>query len=134
MREAVGFAAFVVTGGFAAAVNIATRWCFTFITSYEIAVTLAYLCGMVTAFLLMRLFVFQSNTGSARGQFVRFAMVNGVAFAQVLVVSVVLARLLFPAIGFTYQAETVAHVIGVISPIATSYVMHKRFSFRAVTT
>jgi len=52
------------------------------------------------------------------------------AFAQVWVVSVGLARVIFPAIGFSWRAETVAHVVGVLSPVVTSYVLHKRFSFR----
>jgi len=55
--------------------------------------------------------------------------VNAVAFAQVWIVSVGLAHWVFPAIGFTWRAETVAHVVGVISPVAVSYVLHKRFSF-----
>jgi putative flippase GtrA len=64
------------------------------------------------------------------GEYARFALVNAVAFAQVWLVSVGLARLVFPAIDFTWQAETVAHVIGVVSPIVTSYIGHKHFSFR----
>jgi len=64
------------------------------------------------------------------GEFIRFAIVNAVSFAQVWIVSVGLARLVFPAIGFGWQAETTAHVIGVLSPVATNYVLHERFSFR----
>jgi putative flippase GtrA len=128
------FSTFLLTGGIAAAVNIITRWLFDFVASYEISVTLAYLCGMITAFVLARLFVFSGATGSMQGQFWRFALVNAVAYLQVLVVSVGLVRLVFPAIGFTWQAETVAHIIGVVSPVVTSYVMHKRFSFRQAAT
>ena len=119
-----------MTGGIAAGVNIAARRLLEFIASYTVAIILAYLCGMATAFVLARVFVFDGAGGGVHGQFLRFALVNAVALAQVLLVSLGLARLIFPALGFVWQAETVAHVIGVISPVATSYVLHKRFSFR----
>ncbi len=45
------------------------------------------------------------------------------------IVGVGLDRFVFPAVGFTWHAETVAHVIAVASPILTSYVAHKYFSF-----
>ena len=48
-----------------------------------------------------------------------------------LVVSVGLARFIFPATGFAWHAETVAHVIGVAVPVFTSYLGHKHFSFAA---
>lgn len=99
---------------------------------YELAVAVAYLVGMATAFVLARLFVFERSGGTVGGEFTRFAMVNAVAFAQVWVVSVGLDRIVFPSIGFAWHPETIAHVVGVLSPVATSYVLHKRFSFRRV--
>ena len=131
MSEKARFALFLVTGGIAAGVNIVARTLLERLVSYEGAVGLAYLAGMVTAFVLARVFVFKPAEGDARGEFLRFTLVNGVAFVQVWVVSVGLARVVFPAVGFVWQAETVAHVIGVLSPVVTSYVLHKRFSFRA---
>jgi putative flippase GtrA len=130
LSERTQFALFLVTGGIAAAVNIVTRIALEQSVGYEVAVTLAYFVGMVTAFILAKLFVFKPAAGHAQGEFLRFTMVNGVAFAQVWIVSVGLARVIFPAVGFTWRAETVAHVIGVLSPVVTSYVLHKRFSFR----
>jgi putative flippase GtrA len=130
LSERTQFALFLATGGIAAGVNIVTRMLLENFVSYEAAVGLAYLAGMVTAFILAKVFVFKPVAGDAHGQFVRFALVNGVAFAQVWIVSVGLARIIFPAVGFTWRAETVAHVIGVLSPVVTSYVLHKRFSFR----
>jgi putative flippase GtrA len=129
MSERARFARFLVTGGIAAGVNIATRWLLDFVVVYEVAVALAYLVGMTTAFVLARLFVFEQAGGSVHGQYARFTLVNAVAFLQVWIVSVGLARLLFPAISFRWHAETVAHVIGVVIPVATSYLGHKKFSF-----
>jgi putative flippase GtrA len=130
VSETVRFATFVLTGGIAAGVNIAARWLLEFAVSFEVAIADAYLAGLVTAFLLARRFVFNAATRGAHWQFLRFAAVNIVSLAQVLLVSVGLARHVFPSIGVAWLGETMAHVIGVLTPIASSYLLHKRFSFR----
>jgi putative flippase GtrA len=130
MSEKARFATFLLTGGVAAGVNIAARWLLEFVIGFEAAVACAYLAGMVTAFLLARVFVFKQTAGAAHWQFVRFTMVNLVALAQVFLVSVGLARFVFPALAIPWLGETAAHVIGVLSPVATSYILHKHFSFR----
>jgi putative flippase GtrA len=128
--ERARFLSFIATGGIAAGANMGARLLFQMAMSYEWAVGLAYLVGMVTAFVLARVFVFEAEGGSVHGQFSRFALVNAVAFAQVWLISVGLAEYLFPAMGFAWHAETVAHGIGVASPVMTSYLLHKHFSFR----
>lgn len=123
------FFAFVLAGAFAALVNIATRVALNLVMPFEIAVVAAYFCGMTTAFLLNRKFVFSPSGRSVADEYARFFVVNLFALAQVFVISVGLARLLFPAIGFTWHAATVAHAIGVIVPVFSSYIGHKYFSF-----
>jgi putative flippase GtrA len=130
MSEGARFAKFIITGGLAAGVNVLARLLLSFMLVYEAAVAVAYLFGMTAAFLMSRAFVFERSASPTHVQYTRFAIVNAVAFAQVWLVSVGLARLLFPAIGFDWHAETVAHMIGVASPLLTSYVGHKHFSFR----
>ena len=124
------FLRFLLTSGAAAGVNITARYLLEFTVRYEVAVAIAYLFGMVTAFVLARRYVFDARHNAVGGQFVRFSGVNAIAFAQVWLISVGLARWLFPAVGFHWQAETVAHVIGVASPAVTSYFLHRHFSFR----
>jgi len=104
------------------------------ITNYSAAIVIAYLIGMTTAYVLMKLFVFEKSGRSVQHEYLRFGLVNLVALVQVWTVSVGLARLLFPWIGFNHHAETVAHVIGVLSPIASSYFMHKYFTFSSAKT
>jgi putative flippase GtrA len=130
LSEKTRFATFLLTGGIAAAANIAARWLLEFIVSFEAAVAYAFLVGLATGFLLARRLVFKATGGDAYGQFVRYSVVNLVALVQVWLISVGLARFVFPAIGVDWLGETAAHVIGVLSPVATSYVLHKRFSFR----
>ena len=130
-EERKRFALFLFAGGTAALVNILSRVAFNLLMPYEVAIVVAYLCGMTTAYLLNKRFVFASSGRGVASEYTRFALVNLAAVAQVWIVSVGLARLVFPAISFTWHAETVAHVIGVMIPVFTSYMGHKHFSFAA---
>lgn len=132
-RALVGaeFGRFLVTGGIAAGVNLVARWVLSHILVYEAAVAVAYLFGMATAYLLARAFVFVPSGRSLADEAWRFAAVNILALSQVWAVSVGLARLVFPAIGFDWYAEDLAHLIGVIVPAVTSYFGHRHFSFSA---
>jgi len=127
------FLKFALAGGIAAAVNIASRILFSHFVPYSAAIVLAYLVGMTTAFVLNRLFVFDRSGRAQHEEYLRFGLVNLVALVQVWLVSEGLVRYGFPAIGFTWRAETVAHAVGVIAPIFTSYLGHKHFSFAART-
>ncbi len=126
------FVAFVVVGGIAAVVNILTRIVFSLVVRYEIAILVAYLCGMTTAYLLNRLFVFAASGRSVGSEYLRFTLVNLVAVAQVWIVSIGLVRFIFPWIGFAWHDETVAHIVGVLVPVFTSFLGHKHFSFAAL--
>jgi putative flippase GtrA len=123
------FALFLLAGGTSAVFNVVSRVIFSQAVRYEIAVVLAYLVGMTIAYTLNKLFVFERSGRAVADEYVRFGIVNLVALAQVWVVSVGLARFLFPALGFAWHADTVAHVIGVAVPAVTSYFGHKHFSF-----
>ena len=125
------FALFVLAGGAAALINILSRIALNWIMPYEVAIVVAYLCGMTAAYLFNKHFVFAASGRGVASEYVRFALVNLVAIAQVWVVSVGLARFIFPAVGFVWHADTVAHVVGVAVPVFTSYVGHKHFSFAA---
>lgn len=123
------FVLFVLAGGAAALVNILSRILLNLVMPYEVAIVVAYTCGMTTAYVLNKLFVFASSGRGITGEYLRFALVNLAAVAQVWIVSVGLARMFFPAVGFAWHADTVAHVVGVTLPVFTSYLGHKHFSF-----
>ena len=123
------FGRFLLTGGVAAGVNVASRWLLSQAMVYELAVAMAYLVGMATAYLLSRAFVFARSGRRMADEAVRFTMVNAVALVQVWAVSVGLARFGFPAIGFEWHADDIAHLIGVLIPAVTSYFGHRHFSF-----
>lgn len=124
------FLRFLAAGGIAAAANYGSRFAFSLAFSYPVAIVLAYLVGMTVAFLLMRQYVFDAAQGHARHQVPRFVFVNVLAVLQTLAVSLVLARWALPALGVERRAEAIAHLVGVLVPVVTSYVGHKRLTFR----
>jgi putative flippase GtrA len=99
------------------------------VTSFSMAIVVAYVFGMTTAYILMKMFVFDASGRGVGQEYLRFGLVNAFALGQVWAVSMLLAKYAFPALGYALYAETTAHVIGVLSPIATSYFMHKYFTF-----
>ena len=131
-KQLAQFVLFAVAGGTAALVNILARIGFNLVTPFEVAVVLAYTVAMTVAFMLNRHYVFKASDGELPLQYFRFFVVNLIALAQVFTVSVLLARVIFPWIAFTWKAETVAHVLGVLSPIFTSYTLHKSYTFHSI--
>ena len=126
------FLRFVVVGGLAAVVNLVSRYFFSSFVTYEWAVALAFPCGLLTAFILSRSMVFEPSGRGVRYEFGWFLAINLAALVQVWGISVGLVRWGFPAIGFEWHPEEVAHLIGVGTPMITSYLGHKYLTFRAV--
>lgn len=125
------FFKFVLAGGFAALVNVVCRYLLNLYMSYEIAIVIAYLIAMTVAYILSRRYVFEKTPDGVVRESMKFALVNAVAIVLVWITSVGLARLIFPAIGFTWYADDIAHMIGVMVPAISSYVGHKYFTFKA---
>lgn len=124
------FLLFLVAGGTAAGVNFGSRILYNIWVSYSTAIIFAYLTGMVTAFVLARLFVFRATTQPLQRAALMFSVVNIAAVAQTWAISMGLAYYLLPAVGVTDFAPEIAHAVGVAVPAFTSYLGHKRFSFR----
>jgi putative flippase GtrA len=76
------FLAFLITGGLAAAVNFGSRILYNQWVEFSSAVILAYLTGMITAFLLARTFVFTDGSQSVKRSATFFVLVNAVAVLQ----------------------------------------------------
>lgn len=124
------FLLFLLTGGMAAAVNFGSRILFSVWLSFSTAVILAYLTGMVTAFVLARLFVFKQSSQSVQRSAFFFVLVNVIAVAQTWAISMGLAYYGLPALGVTRWVTEIAHAMGVVVPVFTSYLGHKHWSFR----
>ena len=124
------FLRFLVAGGIAAVSNYGSRFIYNQWTSYEIAIILAYLTGMIVAFVLMRGHVFNANKKALAPQLVNFVLINVLAVLQTLLISVILAYWVLPAMGLTEHAEALAHLVGVLVPVVTSYIGHKYLTFK----
>jgi putative flippase GtrA len=124
------FGFFLLTGGTAAAVNFASRIFYNQWLDYSTSVIVAYLTGMVTAFVLARLFVFKESNQKWHRSAVAFTLVNVAAVAQTWVISMGLAYYVLPEVGVTRFVPEIAHAAGVVFPVFTSYLGHKHWSFR----
>lgn len=124
------FLVFLVAGGLAAAVNFGSRILFSQWMGYSAAIMLAYLVGMTTAFILARQFVFKDGSTALHHSAMYFVLVNAVAVLQTWAVSLGLATYALPALGVTRFVPEIAHAVGVVVPVFTSYLGHKHLSFR----
>ena len=121
---------FLLVGGFAASVNFGSRILYNHWISFSASVVAAYLTGMITAFLLSRLFVFTQSTQAVHHSILYFVLVNLVAILQTLAISLFLAYYALPALGLTHFVKEISHAVGVIVPVFTSYLGHKHLSFK----
>jgi len=124
------FTLFLLSGGIAAAMNWGSRFLFSRFMPFEAAVVAAFMVGLLTGFVLMRAFVFDAAHRPVLGQAGRYILVNAAALAQTLIVSVLLARWVLPAMGVHEQAEAIGHLVGVLFPVVTSYFAHRMYTFR----
>ena len=120
----------MLTGGLAALVNFLSRIFYNQWVSFQWAVILAYVTGMIAAFVLAKAFVFKASAQPLRRSVGFFVLVNLVAVIQTWLVSVGLASYLFPALNFHHHTYELAHAVGVVIPVFTSYLGHKTLSFR----
>ncbi len=123
------FVRFVAAAGLSVPVNLGARILFSRQLPYEVAIVLSHACGMVTAYVLTRLFVFARSGRSTASELGRFALVNVVSATQTWLVAVGLVRIAFPAIGFETQPELVAHVVALGLASVTSFYAHRLYSF-----
>jgi len=124
------FIVFLITGGTAALVNFGSRFVYNQWVSFSTAVILAYITGMITAFVLAKVFVFKESQQSIHHSAIFFCLVNLVAVLQTWLISMGLAYYLLPYLGVSIFVEEIAHAVGIAVPVFTSYIGHKRWSFR----
>jgi putative flippase GtrA len=124
------FALFLLSGGIAAALNWGSRFLFSLWMPFEWAVVCAFGVGLASGFILMRTIAFEGRDKPALPQAGRYALVNAAALAQTWLVSVLLARWALPAAGVTTHAEAIGHLVGVLVPVFTSYIAHRKYTFR----
>ena len=123
------FLKFLVAAGLSVPVNLGSRVLLSRIMPYEAAIVVSHLCGMLTAFLLTRSFVFERSGRRMSNELARFTIVNVISLIVTWVVAVGLLRLVFPRVGFDTHPGLVAHIAGLALASLTSFYGHRRYSF-----
>jgi putative flippase GtrA len=124
------FLHFIMLGGVAAGVNWTSRFAWQWIMPFEWALIPAYCTGMVTAFILFSVYVFPGSSRSYREQILFFVATNAVSASIMAIVTLFLAKILFPALGLTWHAEPIAHALGIASQTIPSFLGHKYVTWR----
>tara|TARA_Y100001968_G_C19282721_1_gene680068 strand:- start:605 stop:1027 length:423 start_codon:yes stop_codon:yes gene_type:complete len=124
------FLLFVLTGGCAAIVNIISRVGLSLFLKFELAILIAYGIGMITAYLLAQKYVFLTPQRSHKRSFAAFALVNLFAVIQTWLVSIGIRIWLLEMFNAIALVDLIAHSIGVVIPVFTSFYGHKYISFR----
>jgi putative flippase GtrA len=120
---------FFIAGGAAASANIVSRVLLSSYFSYKISIFISFIIGLTVAFFLMKRFVFASGDALLSVQIKRFTIVNLVTLLCTILISVNLNNFLLLYLTNKNITEAIAHFIGVIFPIFTSYFVHKFFTF-----
>jgi putative flippase GtrA len=124
------FFSFLFVGGIAAVINFFSRILYNHFVGFPSAVAIAYLTGMSTAFVLAKIFVFQTSSHSTFRSAVFFSIVNFFSFAQTWIVSMLLVYRIFPELGVVAHAKEIATFIGIVFPVFGSFIAHKYISFK----
>lgn len=121
---------FLLNGGIAAGLNWGSRFLFSEIFNFEVAVVFAFLVGLMSGFVLMRVFVFDGVNKPIMHQAGKYVAVNLFALLQTLLISLLFARWVLPLVGIIDHTEALGHLVGVLVPVFTSYFGHKFLTFR----
>ena len=124
------FVRFLACGGFAAAVNWASRFAWNLIMPFSLAVLAAYVTGMVVAFILFREFVFERSSTDTSEQVRNFVIVNIVGMVATWALANLLVYWALPAAGVTRHVEAIGHGIAIFAPVVTSWFGHRFLTFR----
>lgn len=127
--ERVRFILFVIAAGLSVPVNLLSRVGFSFVVPFSVAIVLSQICGVIVAYTLTKVFVFEPSRRDVHREFSRFVLVNLISLAQTWLVAVGLVDIVFPALKMAFYPEFVGHFIGLATTSVTSFILHKRFSF-----
>mgnify|MGYP000539474371 CR=1 FL=1 len=124
------FFSFIFAGGIAALANFLSRIFLNNFFSFSISIFIAYCNAMLIAYFLMKLFVFKSSNTTYFKSSLYFIIINLLAVIQTLIVSLFLANFFLPSLNIQNNIYEIAHAVGIIIPVITSYYGHKFITFK----
>jgi putative flippase GtrA len=126
------FVIFLITGGISALANFLSRILYNAVVTFPVAIALAYITGMVVAFILAKIYVFTESSHSLAKSAILFTAVNLLGFIQAWIVSMVLEYHILPAIGIHQFDKSIATLVGISVPAFTSFIGYKYISFKKI--
>ena len=124
------FLRFLYAGGIAAIVNFLSRIFFNLWFDFSTSVYLAFAVGLVTAFFFKKQFVFTEGKQPIMHSIGYFILVNIIGLLQTLAITMACFYYALPYLGIVKMTHEISHALGLIAPIITSYIGHKKLSFR----
>ncbi|MFA7685203.1 MAG: GtrA family protein [Candidatus Gracilibacteria bacterium] len=119
---------FIMGGAVSAGMNFSSRVLFNLKFNYTVSIILAYGVGMIVAFCLFKIFVFEESKNSTKRSVMVFIMVNLFGLIQTVIISLLLNDYLL-IIGVRQFRPEIAHLIGLGTTTITSFFGHKYFTF-----
>jgi putative flippase GtrA len=115
---------FIASGITAAMANFLSRLVFSGFVAFPLAVTLAYLVGLGTAFALNRWLVFPHSRQPTHKQAIGFVITN-LAFLPVVLLASLFLRHSLASLGLTQYPQEIAHLMAIALPTLFSYLIYK---------
>ena len=125
------FLGFLTVGGLAAFIHWGARIILSLWLSYSLAIIIAYIIGMMTAFLLNRIFVFKRSNRTLAQQAKGFIWINLLFFPVVWFAAVKINDGLNNFGLYSYSKE-IAHGIAVAVPMIATFLFYKLIAFRDI--
>lgn len=123
------FLSFLVVGGLAALLHWLARIILSVWLPFSTAVIIAYIIGMIVAFILNSFFVFPKSEKSRHAQARDFVLVNLSFFPVVWFVSLQINNWL-KTISIVSHSEELAHAIAIPLPMLATFLIYKFFAFK----
>ena len=124
------FGRFVIAGGVALVLHWLSRFAFNWYVGYSAAIVLAYLVGILVAFVLNKIFVFSYSDRPLKSELFFFFAINIAAFPFVWGGAFVLGVWVLPLFMAKEFALAVGHGIAITLPVFVNFVLHKFITFR----
>jgi putative flippase GtrA len=97
---------------------------------FSSAIIVAYVTGMITAFILSKYLVFAPGRHHTIKEIGFFTLVNLAAIAQTWIISMVMFHYVLSWLDVAIYKKEIAHFFGIAVPAFTSYLGHKYLTFK----
>jgi putative flippase GtrA len=124
------FARFLVVGGVALVCHWLSRFAFNMVVGYGWAIVLAYLVGILVAFVLNKIYVFPFSGRSLNFEVFFFFLVNIAAFPFVWIIAYALGEWVLAERMPREPALALAHGVAITLPVFVNFALHKFITFR----